>query len=67
MQATRDSGSVQDLDKASATVKGIERERRKSDRARLEMNKFLAVLNSFLTRTIRTTQRLLGTDEKITA
>ena len=61
MQAMREFGSCQDLDRASVTVKGMDTERRKSDRARLAMKKFLAVLKSFVQSTTNTTQRLLGT------
>ena len=61
MQAMREFGSCQDLVRASVTVKGMDTERRKSERARLAMKKLLAVLKSFLRSTTITTQRLLGT------
>ena len=58
LQAINDWGKGQILVKASMTVKGMEVASKKSDMARLKMKTFLAVLISFLRRTVDITVRL---------
>ena len=48
LQSAKDGRRVHDLVTASITVKGMERVNRRSDRAKLKMKMFLAVLISFL-------------------
>ena len=61
LQASSDWGKGQILVMASMTVKGMEVARRKSDKARLKMKMFLAVLISFLRSTVSITSRLPNT------
>ena len=60
-QSASEFGKIATLLRASAIVKGRESAKKRSDKARLRMKIFLAVLSCFLQRTVRITAELAGT------